>query len=86
MYTLGESTVEFAFKKLVFLQVRFKLGSKKEHGARVYTSELFYDYLNNRVKSASLEEGEVLVLEFEGKKFLRITPGCNGLESYVIST
>lgn len=62
-------------------------GRKQQgHGEHVYTSILFYDYLNNKVKSASLEEEGVLVLGFEEEKLLRIIPECNGLESYVIST
>lgn len=45
-------------------------GQKQQgHGEHVYASELLYDYLNNQVISASLEEGEVLVLGFEGKKY-----------------
>ncbi|RRV03626.1 hypothetical protein EGJ27_24610 [Pseudomonas sp. v388] len=62
-------------------------GRKQEgHGEDVTTSELLFDYLNCQVTSASLEDGGILVLKFEGGKSLMIIPECNGLESYVIST
>jgi len=56
------------------------------HGEKVYTSTLFFDFFNHRVEEASLEEGEVLVLKFEGVKILKIVPERNGLESYVVTT
>lgn len=87
---IGSQVLIFGNGATVLMQCPFTSeiqGQKQQgHGEDVHTSELLYDYLNNQVARASLEEGEVLNLEFEGKKFLRIVPECNGLESYVVST
>jgi hypothetical protein len=56
------------------------------HGEEIYTSALLFDFFNHRVEDALLEDGEILVLKFEGEKSLRIIPERNGLESYVVTT
>jgi len=87
---IGSQILIFGNGSTVLVQcpfIRELHGQKQQgHGEDVYTSVLLFDYLNNQVTSALLEEGGELVLEFEGKKLLRIFPECNGLESYVIST
>lgn len=87
---IGSQILIFGNGATVLVQCSFTsviLGRTQQgHGEHVKTSELFFEYLNDRVIKASLEEGEVLVLRFEGQKILRIVPECNGLESYVIST
>ncbi|MBA4682585.1 hypothetical protein DP090_021685 [Pseudomonas sp. MDMC216] len=87
---IGSQILIFGNGATVLVQCPFTSeiqGKKKQgHGEYVNTSELLYDYLNNQVAHASLEEGAVLVLEFEGGKLLRIVPEYNGLESYVVST
>ncbi|MEE1926459.1 hypothetical protein V0R50_31055 [Pseudomonas sp. 148P] len=87
---VGSQILIFGSSATVLMQCPFTSeiqGRKQQgHGEDVKTSELLFDYLNCQVASASLEEGGVLVLEFEGGKSLRVTPECNGLESYVVST
>jgi hypothetical protein len=87
---VGSQVLIFGSGATVLIQCPFiseVQGRKQQgHGEDVNTSELFFDFLNFQVTSASLEEGGVLVMEFEGGKSLRVIPECNGLESYVIST
>lgn len=87
---IGSQILIFGNGATVLVQCPFTSetqGKKQQgHGEYVNTSELLYDYLNNQVTHASLEENAALVLEFEGGKLLRIVPECNGLESYVVST
>jgi len=56
------------------------------HGEKIHTSALFFDFFNHRIEDALLECGEILVLRFEGGRFLKIVPERNGLESYVVTT
>ncbi|MCJ2371044.1 hypothetical protein [Pseudomonas sp. RGM 3321] len=87
---VGSQILIFGSGATVLIQCPFTSetqGRKQQgHGEDVNTSELLFDYLNCQVTSASLEEGAILVLKFEGGKSLRVIPECNGLESYVIST
>ncbi|OZI32947.1 hypothetical protein CEG14_18915 [Bordetella genomosp. 1] len=87
---IGSQILMFGNGATVLIQCPFKseIQGKKlhGHGERPHTSELLYDYLNHQVTSASLQDGGVLVLEFERRRWLRIVPERDGLEAYVIST
>lgn len=87
---IGSQVLIFGNGATVLIQCPFKCDNQGReqwgHGEQVYTSALFFDFLNNQVESASLEEGEILVLKFESLRSLRVVPERNGLESYVITT
>ncbi|WP_285961288.1 hypothetical protein [Pseudomonas tohonis] len=87
---VGSQILVFGNGASVLVQCPFICESQEReqqgHGEHIYTSELFFAFLNGQVESACLEEGGVLLLKFDGSRSLRIVPEHNGLESYVVTT
>ncbi|WP_429540155.1 hypothetical protein [Pseudomonas fluorescens] len=87
---VGSQVLIFGTGATVLIQCPFECegqdGVKLGHGEDVSTAAILFEFLNQQVKHAFLEEEEVLVLKFEGLKCLKIVPERNGLESYVLTT
>jgi hypothetical protein len=87
---VGSQVLIFGNGVTVLVQCPFaceKLGKIQwGHGEQLGTSTLLFEFLNNRVESALLEEGYTLSLKFAEGSTLKIVPECNGLESYVVTT
>ncbi len=87
---VGSQLLLFASGASVMCQCPFEcvdgLSRLSGHGEDVYTSVLFYEFLNQNVKSASFGGDGVLELVFDDSRVIRIIADKNGLESYVVST
>jgi hypothetical protein len=87
---IGSQILIFENGVSILIQCPFMrdIRSKKQwgHGEEISTSVLFFDFFNNRVENALIEDGGILVLRFEGLGSLSIIPELNGLESYVVTT
>ncbi|MHA6194462.1 hypothetical protein ACX3YG_08845 [Pseudomonas wadenswilerensis] len=87
---VGSQVLTFENGVSVLIQCPFKCGSegseKWGHGEEVETASLIFVFLNHRVESAYLADGESLVLEFEEDGSLIVVPEPNGFESYVLTT
>jgi len=87
---VGSLVLLFGSRAQVLIQCAFECvdgnSIRLGHSEDVKSSSILFDCLNHVVEGANLDHDDVLTLNFDDGKRLRIVPERNGLESYVITT
>ncbi|MCT4713919.1 hypothetical protein MUA01_02775 [Enterobacteriaceae bacterium H18W14] len=87
---VGSLVLLFSSGTRIMIQCPFQCGQKAHlfegHGEDVATSNLLFPFLNLKIKTCSILDGEILELAFGNQRYIYIIPESSGFESYVITT
>jgi hypothetical protein len=86
---IGSIVLNFSNRYVLAMQCGFEVRSINTsttgHGCSSQTSPALFELLNGDIVRVELDNDNVITLEFEENRQLRIIPDNTGLESYVFS-